>query len=153
MKIDPLPAACLTSLTLMTGAVISHWMGVDESIELARLRAGQPPAQLAAEQAGDHSLPEPRFVVAGKLNSPPPTISEPALPPEFGQRMVLALEGFEQLQRENRNLRDQVAETNRDLMELQFRVDSHSQSFRPLRAVQETRQPVGPGVLPPIESP
>jgi chromosome segregation ATPase len=33
----------------------------------------------------------------------------------------------------NENLQDQLAETNRDLSELQFRVDTHSESFRPLR--------------------
>lgn len=33
----------------------------------------------------------------------------------------------------NLNLQDQLAETNRDLSELQFRVDTHSESFRPIR--------------------
>ena len=31
-------------------------------------------------------------------------------------------------------LQEQLSETNRDLNELQFRVDTHSESFRPLRA-------------------
>ncbi len=36
------------------------------------------------------------------------------------------------LQRQNSALQDQLKETNRDLIELQFRVDSHSQEFRPM---------------------
>lgn len=34
----------------------------------------------------------------------------------------------------NLDLQDQLEETNRDLNELQIRVDSHSESFRPMRA-------------------
>ena len=34
----------------------------------------------------------------------------------------------------NVSLQEQLSETNRDLNELQFRVDTHSESFRPLRA-------------------
>ena len=33
----------------------------------------------------------------------------------------------------NTDLQEQLRETNRDLNELQFRVDTHSESFRPLR--------------------
>lgn len=38
------------------------------------------------------------------------------------------------LRTQTRALRDQLAESNRDISELQFRVDTHSESFRPLRA-------------------
>ena len=54
--------------------------------------------------------------------------------------------------RAQQDLRDQVAETNRDLMELQFRVDSHSREFRPLRSVQDSPYANAPGVLPPRDS-
>lgn len=36
------------------------------------------------------------------------------------------------MQAQNDRLLEQLAETNRDLMELQFRVDTHSQGFRPM---------------------
>lgn len=61
------------------------------------------------------------------------------------------------LKNENRDLRDQIGETNRDLMKLEFRVDTHSESFRPL-PVSEQRFDTSfdtnfgddlPGVLPP----
>jgi hypothetical protein len=150
MKIDPIPIASLAALTLMSGAVLSHWMGIDERIELAQLRAAP------AMDAGTQPLIVP-------ITEPPPgllatrTAEAPARPvasAELGQRFLHALESFEQLQRENRDLRDQVAETNRDLLDLQFRVDTHSESFRPLRtAPQEPERLAGPGVLPPLETP
>jgi malonyl CoA-acyl carrier protein transacylase len=66
-----------------------------------------------------------------------------------GQEKIM--ERFAQLDRQNIDLRDQVAETNRDVMELQFRVDSHSESFRPLRAVQVNTLAPDSSVLPPRE--
>ena len=65
-----------------------------------------------------------------------------------------------ELQGVNRDLQDQLEETNRDLSELQFRVDTHSESFRPLRASSGTgsiiRNSISPGrtlhpLLPPKE--
>ena len=63
---------------------------------------------------------------------------------------------MEKLQNQNRDLLDQVAETNRDMMKLEFRVDTHSASFRPM-PVSEDRPDTsfddGPGVLPPRAEP
>jgi methyl-accepting chemotaxis protein len=38
-----------------------------------------------------------------------------------------------ELKEENQDLREQVKEANRDLTEMQFRIDTHSKSFRPMR--------------------
>lgn len=64
------------------------------------------------------------------------------------------------LRNENKNLIDQVAETNRDMMKMEFRLDTHSDSFRPLPTSEERddRSSFGndtdfPGVLPPRASP
>jgi hypothetical protein len=49
-----------------------------------------------------------------------------------------------------------MAETNRDLMKLEFRVDTHSESFRPMVVSEEridTSFEDGPGVLPPRAEP
>lgn len=59
----------------------------------------------------------------------------------------------------NRELRNQVAETNRDLMELQFRVDTHSEQFRPLNITEQADNQIldmpeydtSIGVLPPMD--
>jgi hypothetical protein len=63
---------------------------------------------------------------------------------------------MESLHTQNRDLLDQLAETNRDLMKLEFRVDSHSASFRPLPVNEEqpfTSLDSDIGVLPPRAEP
>ena len=63
---------------------------------------------------------------------------------------------MESLQNQNRDLLDQLAETNRDLMKLQFRVDTHSESFRPLPVSEDrpfTSLDDTIGVLPPRAEP
>ena len=55
------------------------------------------------------------------------------------------------LQNQNHDLLDQLAETNRDLMKLEFRVDTHSESFRPMPVSEDrpyTSNDDEPGVLP-----
>jgi hypothetical protein len=64
------------------------------------------------------------------------------------------------LRNENKNLIDQVAETNRDMMKMNFRLDTHSESFRPLPTSEERGDTSSfgndfdsPGVLPPRATP
>ena len=63
---------------------------------------------------------------------------------------------MESLQNQNRDLLNQVAETNRDMMNLNFRVDTFSDSFRPM-PVSEDRPDTsfedGQGLLPPRAEP
>ena len=53
------------------------------------------------------------------------------------EEIVARLQGLKSANHElrdiNVDLQEQLRETNRDLNELQFRVDTHSESFRPLR--------------------
>ncbi|MEI8039239.1 MAG: hypothetical protein WCJ14_12690, partial [Verrucomicrobiota bacterium] len=63
---------------------------------------------------------------------------------------------MDSLQTQNRDLLDQLAETNRDLMKLEFRVDTHSESFRPMPVSDDrpfTSNDSSPGVLPPRAAP
>ncbi len=63
---------------------------------------------------------------------------------------------LESLQNQNRDLLDQVAETNRDLMKLEFRVDTQSESFRPLTVedpIEDASYQDVTGVLPPRVKP
>jgi hypothetical protein len=62
------------------------------------------------------------------------------------------LRQIENLQNQNRDLLDQLAETNRELMKLEFRVDTHSSQFRPLPVTEERQEAHfddAYGVLPP----
>jgi predicted RNase H-like nuclease (RuvC/YqgF family) len=72
---------------------------------------------------------------------------------EFFRDLVAEIRSLRQ---ENHDLKDQIGETNRDLMKLEFRVDTHSESFRPLNLTAEpedTTYDDGPGVLPPRAEP
>ncbi len=61
------------------------------------------------------------------------TLTLSALEEIVGQLRELNSANLE-LRNINVALQEQLSETNRDLNELQFRVDTHSESFRPLRA-------------------
>lgn len=84
----------------------------------------------------------------------PPSQASPSLPKgqqEFFETLVAELKTLRQ---QNQDLRDQIGETNRDMMEVQFRLDTHSESFRPLKINEPspdagTAHDSGPGVLPP----
>jgi hypothetical protein len=80
---------------------------------------------------------------------------------QFYQELIREMQ---QLRTQNRDLLNQVAETNRDLMKLEFRVDTHSEQFRPLPVAEDrigttfgtgpdidsgTSFDEGPGLLPP----
>jgi len=154
MKLDSIPLVSIAALTLMTGAVISHWLGVDDRLELALLRANDSETGMVVEQSPESGTARLESPLAVQQVQPARPVARAIdLPPNLEGRFVRALESIEQMNRSQDNLRDQVAETNRDLMELQFRVDSHSESFRPLRASQEPQAPTGNGVLPPLETP
>ena len=68
------------------------------------------------------------------------------------------LEILTSIRNENKHIRKQLAETNRGMSELTFQVDTHSDSFKPLRTdsprpstLDTTTDPIdgGEGVLPP----
>jgi hypothetical protein len=137
-----IPFTCAVALATMAGAGVQHWLLVRDQVQ-------SPPQALAPLPA----LSEPAPAIA-----PAPLAQAAAVDPELVARLerVIAgqekiMERFAQLDRQNIDLRDQVAETNRDVMELQFRVDSHSESFRPLRAVQVNTLAPDSSVLPPRE--
>lgn len=151
MKPLLLPATCALATALMGGAVLSHHLGLAERIRHARLLAEQQgtAAIIAAEEPSGHARP------AAVPASDSETLAflrriEGQVGKIAGQVERLD-KHVETADRAQQDLRDQVAETNRDLMELQFRVDSHSREFRPLRSVQESPYTNVPGVLPPRE--
>lgn len=68
------------------------------------------------------------------------------------EKLLTALEGAVE---QNQELRDRLADTNRDVMELRFQVDSYHGQFRPLKVEEEPiylDEATG-GVLPPLEAP
>lgn len=168
MKPAVIPVFCGLVLTGISAAGISHWWSVQAILAAAKSGSSFPVAPVPAE-------PQPvRPVVKVVPPAATPAVvvkSEPApakpaaarvtstkdehqagASEEFYRKLIAEMN---ELRNQNRDLRDQMAETNRDLMKLEFRVDTHSESFRPLPVSEErieTTLDEGTGVLPPLDS-
>ncbi len=162
MKPSTLPVICGVALTACSAAGLSHWWSVRE-FTLA-VDAGLPvsipvTAHPVLAQYQDPATGKPSRLLTPKPSSPVSTPVISTTPDshqkEFFEQLVAKMQS---LQNQNRDLLDQVAETNRDLMKLEFRVDTHSESFRPLPVTEDrpfTRLESEPGlgVLPPRAEP
>lgn len=148
MKSNAVPLTCSIALTAMMAAGLSQWWSVNQ---LVLAVGGTMPKRMHV------AAPSP--AVLAKMESK--TATTPAIPAQNSPRTQPASEKFFEsmvnklsaIEQQNKDLRDQLAETNRDMMEVQFRLDSHSESFRPLKIAPEpdttTIDDDGPGVLPP----
>lgn len=156
MKAALLPVACGTALALMAGAATAHFFSVRQSLAIASLLAPTALPATAPKAPDDRTIHAAKQLLAeekAKDSSPvsrTPAAVAPSIDEARLERLFAALEGMVE---QNQELRNQVAETNRDLMALQFQVDSHSQQFRPLNVTEEPMLDSGSGVLPPRQSP
>jgi len=151
------------ALGLMCGAVTIHAVHVMGARQLTGI--GQ---WIAGDGSGLNSVEGAERVPAtgGGMNHLPvsgsrdeDTVTLRALR-EIVERLQELKSENRELQGANGELQEQLEETNRDLSELQFRVDTHSESFRPLRAPSGIgsilRNSISPGdtlhpLLPPKE--
>ena len=156
MKTNTVPMICGVALAAMTTAGISHWWSVRQFV--AAFGSNLPVAAIQAQQATPPvQAPAPKEAMKAPaplaVNAAKPAHSPDARQKEFYEALISKINS---LQSQNENLLDQLAETNRNVMNLEFRVDTHSESFRPL-PVNEERQDAsiedGPGVLPPRAEP
>ncbi len=158
MKSPTIPMICGLALTAMSAAGVCHWWSVKQFITVMQgslpISAPHapvtttPPTKSSPEMATAPAAAAPRSVKSSAT-----TQAEDPSQKRFYEALV---EKMERLQNQNRDLTDQMAETNRDLFNLQFRVDTHSESFRPLPVSEErieTTMEEGTGVLPPRDEP
>jgi hypothetical protein len=148
-----MPLVCGVAVAAMSAAGISHWWSVRQfvaalgpEISVSHPTHSTPPA-LTVE-----TKPSPSLAKETPAQKLPPAAPDPHQK-QFFESLVTRMEG---LQNQNRDLLDQLAETNRDLMKLQFRVDTHSESFRPLPVSEDrpfTSLEDEIGVLPPRAEP
>jgi hypothetical protein len=163
MKPSLVPIACGTALALMAGAAASHWHSVREMQALAALLpADLAPAKLRVPAVPDDQLAkeaESFIAEARRTDEKPATAAAPKATASgedpTGQRIEKLLSLLENTVEENRELRDRIGETSRDLLELRFQVDSYDGQFRPLKVEEEPTlyDDGSAGVLPPLESP
>lgn len=156
MKTATIPIICGAALAAMSTAGVCHWWSVRQFV--AAVHDGLPvtPPAPAATPVVNPALPTPAAaprLVAQSAKSPDPAPTPDATQKKFYETLISKMEG---LQNQNRDLLNQLAETNRDMMNLNFRVDTFSDSFRPM-PVSEDRPDTsfgdGPGVLPPRAEP
>lgn len=153
MKAYAIPATCCLVLTALLSAGISHWWSVRQFTGL--IENGLPIATAPA------ALPEPPPSSVNSLasrSSKAPAAQALATNGTKGEQdfFEALVEKMNRVEAQNRDLLDQLAETNRDMMKLEFRVDTHSESFRPMPLVEEkpfSSLDQNPGVLPPRAEP
>ena len=151
MKPTP-PFICGILLTAMAAAGLSHYWSVDSFVANYPTT---PAIRLApAEVIKNQAIPGSEKNTLTTNTSP---TLETASQKEFFNSLLAELRT---LKNENKDLRDLMGETNRDVMKLAFRVDSHSESFRPLPTSEEREdtsfdfdEDEFPGVLPPRANP
>lgn len=154
MKAYAIPASCCLALTAVLSAGISHWWSVRQFT--AMIRHGLPvPTTAAPIDPPESRLPAETLASQPRIASPERITTDSGGKSEEDFFAAL-VEKMNRVEAQNRDLLDQLAETNRDMMKLEFRVDTHSESFRPLPIVEE--QPFSsldqmPGVLPPRAEP
>lgn len=158
MKSKSLPVFCGVALVAMSAAAASHWWSVRQIV--TAFESGVPAVvkSTPAVETTSPAAPKPKAAPSKQLASTPRPASPPAAGEpgreEFYETLIARME---HLQNQNRDLLDQLGETNRDLMKLEFRVDTHSESFRPLPVgedrLDDTTIDDGPGVLPPRAEP
>ncbi|MBC7980108.1 MAG: hypothetical protein H7Y36_06050 [Armatimonadetes bacterium] len=150
------PLICGMLLVAMMSAGMMHFWSVQNYV------AEYPPEQVI-RKVPDRGNPAKTKTLSPKTATRPAPLAtykpsrESKAQKEFFEGLVSEMK---KLRTENRDLLDQLAETNRDVMKLEFRVDTHSESFRPL-PTSEDREDTSfgipeedlQGVLPPRASP
>lgn len=130
-----IPIICTLTLTVMTAFFVKAWwpirdMGCD-------LRLIQP------KTLASISVPTvPRVEIKQPVTAAVAIVSEQERKADDSviidkETFDLLLAEIRRLGESNETLRDQLAEMNRDLMQLEFRVDTHSESFRPLPVAED----------------
>lgn len=149
---NTVPVICAISLAAMAAAGASHWWSVKQFLSTAP-STSPIPAKEKQQSVVESKIfnPETSAPTAQQTEIAPPTPSLNGVDLSQQKFYETLVDKMERLQIQNRDLLDQLAETNRDLMKLEFRVDTHSESFRPLPVSEQfdTSFDDSPGVLPP----
>jgi hypothetical protein len=166
-----LPILSGIALAIMAGAATSHHHSVDTIVAFAGMtRAnGMPSLSTGPTRlvSNDRDAREVFEELKRQNDSLQHTLAKneaaiSAMPQQAGTQTISGNGNDMQrlvaeLVTQNRYLRNQISETNRDLMTLQFQVDSHSTQFRPLNLAEDTSaEPFEQdyiGVLPPSDLP
>lgn len=153
MKPTTIPIICGITLAAISSAGLTHWWSVQTMASAFQSGLAAPGESQPIRKATAVTQPEPKL--AAQKSQPTSVV---ATEPDSSQKKFFEalIQKMSVIENQNRDLVDQLAETNRDMMKLEFRVDTHSESFRPLPASEEpadTTYDDGSGVLPPRAEP
>jgi len=144
-------------LGLMCGAVMIHAIQVRKAEHIA---GNEPGSSMRAGSTVHYPARELNFIVTSYSEKAPSlnasaSREEKSATVDALEKIVEQLQELDsrnqELQGNNAELHEQLKETNRDFNELQFRVDTHSESFRPLKTSSRSglvfRNSTSPGGL------
>ena len=136
-----IPFLTMIALAVMSSITGMHYRQVNKMVEHGALAPNTPLSVLASDvlPVSDEAL---KRVIT---NSPVPNVTHDspatknhAIAGNYeNKREDALLEILGEMRRELRSMRSQIAETNRDLAEANFRLDATSNDFRPLRTDSE----------------
>ena len=135
----------MLSLGVIIGFLISHFSGAEEQADdeasqqmplKRQLEASHPDA--LSDMNREMKLVSAAGGNGGRTNGDMATKS----PDEVLLDVLLAIRN------EQKQLKEQIAESNRDIDELTFRVDTHSDSFRPLNTLNQRPRAIEVGEEP-----
>lgn len=157
MKSSLVPIACGTALALMAGAATAHWSSVRDMAALAALLPANLPAaeNPSIRPAAPTAVPDDKLAREAKSFLAEARRDSEKSGSGAGQDVLFEryLTLMEGMAGQNQELREQIAQTNRDVYELRFQVDSYDGQFRPLKVEEEPSyyDDGSSGVLPPID--
>lgn len=154
MKPTTIPVICSMTLAAIVAAGASHWWSVHQFTAICQ--NGIP---VLPQEQPIVAAPQPAVVAQQAPAAQAPSFTAFNQADSDSQKAFYEalIDKMTRMEHQNRDLLDQLAETNRDLMKLEFRVDTHSESFRPLPVVEEkpftSLDATNGGVLPPRATP
>ena len=144
------PLICGVMLVAMVSAGMSHFWSVKEFVS----HYPSAPAARILPAPGEDPEILPEIQTTPLANHSDPKKNGPS--EEFFKELLAEVRVLRSENKNLKNLEDQMAETNRDLMKMGFRLDGYSESFRPLPTSEERDDRSSlegfddlPGVLPP----
>ncbi|NJM38709.1 MAG: hypothetical protein HC845_13045 [Akkermansiaceae bacterium] len=134
MKATTIPIICGAALAVMLAAGFIEWSSVRHHISLVNAGLLNPAPQAIPPVTPETKTNTSQVIaqVAAPLASPPNAID-----PSQKQFFEILTKEIKTLKAEAQNLKDQVAETNRDVLNANFRLDGFSSQFRPLPVSDE----------------
>ena len=136
-----IPFIATIALAVMSSITAMHYTQINKMVEHDALVSNVPPSmqasgvfQVSAAVSKDAIAKSPVAIVARAL---PQTGSRAVAGNYENKHEGALLEILAEMRREQKSMRLQIAETNRDLAEANFRLDATSNDFRPLRTDSE----------------